>query len=267
MKGVATNPLKRRILDAVRHIYAYIRHPPHTAQQIIEKEISKLGDKSRLILYVDGHQANEKQATHDARGATRAVAKAEAQKLLSEIKDRVKKDLSVRKWRLDNTDKSIKKSFYWNVHDRAPFCRHMEHSGWTVQTAATEADVAIAREIEPGDVAISRDCDMLIYGRICMLYRRISRGRFLVHDIQEVAASLDLTRAQLTILGVVSHNDYNRNISSLGTATNHKIIRELSHAESEKMVQSYLSHDQVALKNTTKESLALSTRVFVHFKQ
>ncbi|KAF9982873.1 hypothetical protein BGZ75_005653 [Mortierella antarctica] len=163
--------------------YAYIRHPPHTAQQSIEKEISKLGDKSRLILYVDGHQATEKQATHDARGATRAVAKAEAQKFLAEIEDRVKKDLSVRKWRFDNTDKSIKKSFYWNVHDRASFCRHMEQSGWTVQTAATEADVATAREIEPGDVVISRDSDMLIYGRICTLYRGISRGRFHVHDI------------------------------------------------------------------------------------
>ncbi|KAF9941914.1 hypothetical protein BGZ67_003744, partial [Mortierella alpina] len=236
-------------------------------QQSIEKEISKLGDKSRLILYVDGHQVNEKQATQDARGATRAVAEAEAKRFLSEIEDRVKKDLSVRKWRFDNIDKAIKKSFSWNVHDRASFCRHMEQSGWTVQTAATEADVATAREIEPGDVVISRDSGMLIYGRICTLYRGKSRGRFHGHDIQEVAASLDLTRAQLTILGVVSHNDYNRNISSLGTATNHKIIRELSDAEPEKMVQGYISHDQVALKNTTKESLALSMRVFVHFKQ
>ncbi len=211
--------------------YAYIRHPPQTAHQIVEKEISKLGDdKSRLILYVDGEQAMEKQATHDAREATRTTAKAEAQKLLSELEDRVKQDLVVRKWRFVNINKAINKSFYWNLDDKASFCQHMAQRGWTVRTAATEADVAIARETQPGDVVVSRDSDMLVYGRICTLYRPVSRGRFLVYNTQEVAASLNLTRTQLTVLGAVSHNDYNRNVSSLGMSTNHKLIKELSEA-------------------------------------
>jgi len=45
--------------------------------------------------------------------------------------------------------------------------------------------------------------------------------------MEDVASHLQLSREQLTALAVLSKNDYNKNISSLGPKTNIKIIRSL----------------------------------------
>ena len=45
--------------------------------------------------------------------------------------------------------------------------------------------------------------------------------------LPDVLRVLNINRSQLTVLGVVSKNDYNRNIHSLGSATNFSIIKEL----------------------------------------
>jgi len=116
--------------------------------------------------------------------------------------------------------KATEKVFYWSAESRAEFAQYLEQNGWTVQVAPTEADLAIARDCGPADIVISKDSDMAIYKSVHRICRPISGGRFLDYKLQDVVDTLGLTRQQLCVLGIVSRNDYNRNIASLGSATN-----------------------------------------------
>ncbi|CAO3566524.1 unnamed protein product [Mortierella alpina] len=100
----------------------------------------------------------------------------------------------------------------------------------------TEADVAIAQNCRPGDVAASRDSDFIIYSNITTVWRPITRYKFLVYDVRAVQVALGPNRVQLTVLGVVSKNDYGSNIYSLGPATNHSIVKTLKAEDPTKMV-------------------------------
>ncbi|KAF9983813.1 hypothetical protein BGZ65_001386, partial [Modicella reniformis] len=206
---------------------AYTHHPLDTAHRIVEKEISKIGHKAQLVLVLDGAQAKEKRATHEVREKARVEAKTRAQTLLHDLKDRISKGQRVRKWRFLEIDKNITKSFYWTPEARTAFTDYMKQNGWHVMIAETEADLSIACNSRPEDLVVSRDSDMIIYDNIRTICRPISRGRFLVYDVQEVAAALCISRIQLTVLGVVSRNDYSKNIHSLGCASNYAIIKEL----------------------------------------
>ena len=138
------------------------------------------------------------------------------------------KGLRVRKWLFAAIEKHMKKSFYWSLESRKEFASYLQQNGWQVQVESTEADLAIARDCAPGDLVVSGDSDMTIYCTVDKVCRPISRGRFLVYDLQDVVTTLGISRIQLTVLGVVSDNDYNKNIRLLGSATNFKIVKELA---------------------------------------
>ena len=103
----------------------------------------------------------------------------------------------------------------------------MKQAGWTVRICDTEADLAIAADCQPDDVVISTDSDMLAYGSVSILWRPISKYLVLVYKLVDVCQQLGLSRDHLTTLAVVSLNDYNKNIYSLGPATNCSIIKRL----------------------------------------
>ncbi|KAI8599561.1 hypothetical protein EDD21DRAFT_379506 [Dissophora ornata] len=92
-------------------------------------------------------------------------------------------------------------------------------------------------------------------------------GRFLVYNVQDILASLKITRTQLTVLGDVSRSDYNRNIYSLGSATNFSIIKTLQGDDAGKMVKAYLAHGKVLSKGKNRGTFAASIQVFVHLEQ
>ncbi len=68
---------------------------------------------------------------------------------------------------------------------------------------------------------------MAIYTSVHRICRPISGGRFLDYKLQDAVEALGITRKQLCVLGIVSRNDYNRNIPSLGSATNLKLVKEI----------------------------------------
>ncbi|KAG0333888.1 hypothetical protein BG005_005018, partial [Podila minutissima] len=103
----------------------------------------------------------------------------------------------------------------------------MVQAGWTVRLCATEADLAIAVDNQPGDIVVSADSDMLAYASTSTLWRPVSNCLVLAYELADVRQELALSPAQLTALAVVSSNDYNKNIYSLGPATNYSIIKSL----------------------------------------
>ncbi|KAF9949368.1 hypothetical protein BGZ72_008850 [Mortierella alpina] len=150
---------------------------------------------------------------------------------------------------------------------RRAFADYMTKHGWVVVNCTTEADLAIVQACLPTDIVLSRDSDMIYYASIRTIWRPISKGRVLVYDVREVMATLGLNQAQFTVLGMVSRNDYNRNIPSLGSATNYTIVKELKEQDPIALLGSYLRHGRVVLKNTNQETFAASRSVFLELSQ
>lgn len=66
---------------------------------------------------------------------------------------------------------------------------------------------------------------MLVHNTTETIWRPLARGQYLVYKRADVLRFLDISRAQLTALGVVSKNDYTSNLARLGIATNFKIVK------------------------------------------
>ena len=225
-----TNPTYRVDLQAcLFHLIrrAYTRHPANVAHHIVESGLFKIGSKETMVLYLDGQPAKEKTMTHDRRKKAQADAVGKAQKLLVHFEERITKSQRVRKQLFASIGKQIRKAFYWSLDDRKEFASFLEQNGWRVRIASTEADVKIARDTVPGDIVVTTDSDLLFYGTINTVIRPISKGRFLVYRIEDILNKLQLSRVQWTVLGIVSRNDYNHNVPSLGVESNYKIISGL----------------------------------------
>ncbi|KAF9918123.1 hypothetical protein FBU30_000367, partial [Linnemannia zychae] len=109
---------------------------------------------------------------------------------------------------------------------------------------------------------------MLAYKSIVTLWRPVSRSLILVYDVHALLKTIGLSRNQLTALAVISRNNYNKNIYSLGTVTNFSIIKSTSaDAETHDIIASYLSNNRVVKVNTQGETFDNAVRVFLHCQQ
>ncbi|KAI8600553.1 hypothetical protein EDD21DRAFT_430910, partial [Dissophora ornata] len=137
------------------------------------------------------------------------------------------------------------------------------------ETANNAADtmsshnVAMHMRCRSGDIVISKDSDTLVYKSISTIWRPISRKRLIVYEIPDVLAALGISRTRLTVLGIVSRNDCNCNIPSLGSETNVSVVTTSDEADLRSMVQKHLVHEQVLLKNIKQETFDTSLKVFV----
>ncbi|KAF8920912.1 hypothetical protein BGZ58_004253, partial [Dissophora ornata] len=118
---------------------------------------------------------------------------------------------------------------------------------------------------------MSRDSDMLMYATVSTLWRptgHATQGKFHVYEVPIILTSLGLTRTQFTALGVVSRNDYTRNVPALGIATNYSLVKRLDgNQDVPTLILQYLKLDCVVLKNTTGQSFSPSINVFVRMHQ
>lgn len=171
----------------------------------------------------------EKEGTHQTRELIRTKAVNDARKDVDEFIRQVDGGLRIRKQHFVNIKKNIGKAFRWDPAARASLAEYFRERNWEVVESFTEADVEITRDCQEGDIVISQDSDFAMYSKITTIWRLISGSRFLEYRInEEVLPALGINRMQLTILGIVSRNDYNCNIFGLGCPTNFKIIKELS---------------------------------------
>ena len=159
---------------------AYTNSSVEQAHSILEKDIARFGTKENSIIYVDGVQAAEKEQTALARQETRKKAGERCKASLDVLEERIDKALKVRKRHFSDVKASLASSFYWSLAMRDSFVEYMTREGWNVVACPTEADVAIARDCQPGDIVVSADSDMLAYSTISILWRPVSRSLILV---------------------------------------------------------------------------------------
>ncbi|KAF9125980.1 hypothetical protein BGW39_007002 [Mortierella sp. 14UC] len=91
-----------------------------------------------------------------------------------------------------------------------------------------------------------------------------SRSALPAYKVADVYRSLDLSRAQLTLLGIVSKNDYTSNLTRLGVATNYKIAKSLGENEpdAQALVALYLNHPDIVAENGSPARFEAAVRVF-----
>ncbi|KAG0030690.1 hypothetical protein BGZ83_004681, partial [Gryganskiella cystojenkinii] len=204
---------------------AYSHHSLEKAHTIVEEHLKRYGSKSNLVLYIDGGPALEKQETSKKRRESGSKAALKCTGSLDKLESIIENDGKPRKSHFVDVKKSLSSTFYWSSEDRQALIRHLQQTGWTVRVCETEADVAIAQDSKPDNIVISADSDMLGYASVTTLWRPVGKHLVLAYKISDICKVLGLTRQQLTALAVVSSNDYNRNIFSLGPATNYAIIK------------------------------------------
>lgn len=148
---------------------------------------------------------------------------------LETFETRMVADLRIRKHHFISIRKNLGSAFYWSLASRQHFTEYMRGLGWTAILCNTEADISIAQDSQPGDIVISSDSDMMAYASVQTLWRLVSHDLLLVYSMPDVLKTIEFTRNQLTALAIVSRNDYQRNIHSLGPASNYSIIKAIGH--------------------------------------
>ncbi|KAI7826597.1 hypothetical protein BC939DRAFT_114082 [Gamsiella multidivaricata] len=189
--------------------------------------------------------------------------------------DRVSEGAHIRKRHFTNVDKQLTNAFRWDVEARNGLVRFLENHGWRVVQCDTEVDVKIATDTMEGDIVISGDSDFLIYHSIPVVWRPVCGGGFLEYRKNDMLSALGLeTAEQLTVLGVVSTNDYNRSLYGLGCEINYKIVKDMKAKGSDDqvkdvpaLVKEYLADERVVIKNKRGITFDTSINVFVHLHQ
>ncbi|KAF9951583.1 hypothetical protein BGZ72_006941, partial [Mortierella alpina] len=246
---------------------AYSNHPPAIAHGILEGKLGQLVPKSNCVIYVDGLRCKQKAQTHAARDKDRTTSLNEAKEKITEFAGMVERREKATRQTFVGIKKSLGQAFVWSLEAKVSLVAFLQHSGWQAVLSRTEYDIEICRAFNKGDVVATIDSDLLIYASIETIWRPVSGGRFLQYRIVEVAASLHLTRPQLTALGIVSTNDYDKNIWSLGPSTNHGIVKTIEGSDPRTIVEKYLQMHKVMDKNEQGTTFANSLGVFVDLMQ
>lgn len=226
-------PETRFLVDILGSLFPVIRriflkHGPITASIIFEQHLRSLQlPQENTRLYLDGPSPEEKRETQNAREARRATALVKADALLSEMELILSQEKRLRKQHFKKLHKSLDASFYLPSNLRTALARYLEGKGWTVIECVSEADIQIACDCTAYDIVLSGDSDSLIHSSIHTIWRPLSRGGYLEYNVPQLLQHLELSRIGLTVLGVVSRNDYTSNIKQMGLATNYNIIKSL----------------------------------------
>ncbi|KAF9903118.1 hypothetical protein EC991_004144 [Linnemannia zychae] len=234
------------IFQTIRQAYTHCSSL-EAAHKLVLKHIRKIGRRE------------------DSRASAREKALRAAEENVDEFAERVQTGLRIRKQLYINIKKNLTRGFYWDPEARESLIVHLENEGWTVTRSPTEADVQIAADCKAGDIVISGDSDLAIHPSVSLIWRHISGYKFLKYKLEDVMAALAISRTQLTVLGIVSHNDYNVNVRGLGCSTNFSIIKACTDIPG--MVADYLANSQVIVKNKNKLDFDASIEVFAFGRQ
>ncbi|KAG0295653.1 hypothetical protein BGZ98_001276, partial [Dissophora globulifera] len=254
-----TEGAKQRV-DVQSTIYSTIRYAYSTstvyddkAHAIVERRLRQFASPPTSILYVDGDPAQEKKETHQARADIRLKALSAAAVSADHLLDLVQHGQRIRKQHSVAVEDHLRKAFEWPLTAREGLIKYLRSQHWHVVECPTEADVEIGRVCGPNDIVVSGDSDLIMYKKVHEVWRPWSKGRFLQYRIDDILKTLNLCQAQWATLGIVSANDYNKNLYGLGIASNFSIVKDLK--------------GSVVVKNADPTKFDTAIKVFIKCQQ
>ena len=141
----------------------------------------------------------------------------------------------------------------------------LSQAGVAVQSASMEADVFIAQQVAA--IVVSKDGDyychknVSVYGKF-ILQTRTMQVQVLSFNQMEILDRLGLASAQLSVLGILSGNDYVPNIKGYGCEKNFKLLKQAnsdSHNDPILLIQGYVRN----FRNTSETMFANASRIFL----
>ncbi|KAF9165033.1 Elongation of fatty acids protein 2 [Actinomortierella ambigua] len=248
--------------------WAYGSNILDDAHAVVEGQLKRLGEKDDIIVYIDGAAPEEKQATHLERAERQSRALDMAKRDLDLLDQQISSGQRITKHQFSTVEKHVTNSFSWDPEAKDSLAKYLRKNGWHVVECETEADVEIARDCGPEDIVVTRDSDFLAYATVSTIWQLIGKGRVLEYSVESLLTDVKLSRTQLTVLCIVSQNDYSKNLYGLGPQTNYKIVKALTSQDVPNMVLAYLGDDRVVRANTARqEDFQAALNVFHHRRQ
>jgi len=246
---IPVEPNTRYLVDLFGTFFTSIRYlfatNPQNPQNAINGIHSLLMSRfshvqQNVTIFVDGHRTLEKDTTTLTRIQTaQGQLATKAQSIVQEIETKAPAGRTVSKAKRGRCYRLLWQSYHLTYAQRQALSTALRGLGWTVVLAEAEADLAIEQYSALVAVAstlntavISADSDFFIHPKIRAVYRPTSNQEFLFYDIAQCWNQLKLSRAKLTALGIVCHNDYSTNIHGFAVATNLSIIQGLDEGKS-----------------------------------
>ncbi|KAK3812333.1 MAG: hypothetical protein J3R72DRAFT_462984, partial [Linnemannia gamsii] len=250
----------------------YTKHSDDTtrAHSILLEHLKKYGDPSHMVFYVDGAPAFEKKETHRERKEKQAKALKNAEVAIETLSNRVMHGKPPTKQIFSNVENSLRGGFRWTLHDREDLVEFLQGRQLDARLCPTEADVAIAADCQPQDIALTQDSDFFAYDSVKTIWRPVGKWdevKVLEYSRAAVLAQIGLSTTKLTALACVSSNDYNKNIPTMGIATNYRIIKDLPDADVPSLIKGYLESPHMVCNNQEGIDFTASTLVFTTMTQ
>ena len=135
--------------------------------------------------------------------------------------------------------------------------------GCNVKSRRGEADVHIGSlPLKENEVVVSGDSDLLFYTNVHDILRPLGNGNFLLYNKSDLLRLLQVTAVQWASIGIVSGNDYDKNIKGFGISTNHKLISEISGKDITTIIVQYLKLDNVKKANVSSTAFKAAVKIF-----
>ncbi|KAF9111577.1 hypothetical protein BGX30_007561, partial [Mortierella sp. GBA39] len=196
---------------------------------VLDDVLSKMFDKARTVLHVDGRASEQKRGEHRRRNATLKKSLDKLQKKVANVKTRSSKELFRSCRNLYRLPRSMLEQ------DVLPVLTEL---GWQIHFCAYQADTCLAKvcqdATEPDSITIvTSDSDLMVYEAIQNVMMPVGK----THELQgfnkkKLLEHLDLPSDQHFLLAcIVTSNDYVQNIPYFGLLTNCEIVRDIDLSE------------------------------------
>ncbi|KAF1801454.1 hypothetical protein FB192DRAFT_1470986 [Mucor lusitanicus] len=221
--------------------------------------------KDKCVLYVNG-SATEEQSQRIEKGISNHSKF--CRKLEQEIKDYNDKPNK------DDWERLVHRicSMFRFTHDLPTIIYKVaSEQGWSIVQAKGEAQVAIGME---GGIVLSGDSDMLFYPNIDtfikpLIFGGIHRQEYRLFHKSSVLSTLELNSAAFTAMGILSDNEYDRNLYGKPLEHVYSVIQDIQQANPHlfsirQFIEAYIAEMNARTgKSVVLEDYIKSYRIFV----
>lgn len=203
------------------------------------------GASTNVKIHINGPRCQEKSLAYNDRDTKRTAASARLDVLLSKMRERSAKGKWCSRSLIKEVKSKLRQLFTFDQADRSILAQALRTKFLNVCLCKTVSDLCIASECATykDRYVMSGDSDFLIYSSVSNVLRPIPNRhlQFAKYTKDDVLQTLELpSESHLLLYGIVSHNDYSKNVSNLGLVRNANIIAKIIEGPIPVMLTEYI---------------------------
>lgn len=230
---------------------------PDAAGRQLGALIRSLFGTQTLRVHIDGGRNQEKEFARAKRAEDFSTNIEQIDKALTKMRQRADQGRFVNGTVIRTIESKMKQVYVLTNQEKQALCNGLS-SMVEVCSCRTEADLCIARSKRHGSlprIVVSGDSDMVGYSTITRFLRNIPRTSYFAWcNRADVLSALDLPSPRhLTLLAIISRNDYGKNIEGLGYVKNCELLRTIPQGPVDAMLAQYIVQAGRKVGRTTIE--------------